>query len=122
MFGVKFKIYDEKKKKLLSGTGYSITGDGEVQTFNKNGVPEGTLKNRHLRPVFSSGKKDIAGREIYEGFIVNRVGETQEDKGIIGVATFVDGTWWIVDKEQNKVEPLFLDFAIDRVIGNIYEN
>ena len=122
MFGVKFKIYDEKKKKLLSGTGYSITGDGEVQTFNKNGVPEGTLKNRHLRQVFSSGKKYIAGREIYEGFIVNRVGETQEDKGIIGVATFIDGTWWIVDKEQNKVEPLFLDFAIDRVIGNIYEN
>ncbi len=120
MYQGKFKIYDEKAKKLLSGTGYSVTGDGEVQTFNKNGVAEGTLNNRHLRPIFSSGKKDISGREIYEGFIVSRVGETQEDKGITGVATFIDGTWWIADKEENKVEPLFLDFAIDRVIGDIY--
>ena len=42
MFQGKFKIYDEKQKKLLSGTGYSITGDGEVQTFNRDGVAEGT--------------------------------------------------------------------------------
>lgn len=122
MYQGKFKIYDEKKKKLLSGTGYSITGDGEVQTFNKNGVPEGTLKNRHLRPVFSSGKKDVSGREIYEGFIVDRVSHTPEEEDITGIVTFVEGMWWIENRQEERAVPLVLPNVVDRVIGNIYEN
>ena len=51
MAEIKFKIYDKNRKRLISGTGYSITGDGEVQTFNSHGVPEGTVNNRHLKPV-----------------------------------------------------------------------
>ena len=120
MFQGKFKIYDEKQKKLLSGTGYSITGDGEVQTFNNNGVPEGTINNRHLRPVFSSGKKDIAGREIYEGFIVNRVGEIPGDEEITGIVVFDEYSWWIENKQELRAVPLFSETAIDRVIGDIY--
>ena len=122
MYQGKFKIYDEKKKKLLSGTGYSITGDGEVQTFNKNGVPEGTLKNRHLRPVFSSGKKDVSGREIYEGFIVDRVSHTPEEEDITGIVIFTDGAWWIENRQEQRAVPLVLPNVVDRVIGNIYEN
>ena len=122
MFQGKFKIYDEKQKKLLSGTGYSITGDGEVQTFNNNGVPEGTINNRHLRPVFSSGKKDIAGREIYEGFIVNRVGEIQGDEEITGIVVFDEYSWWIENNKEQRAVPLFSETAVDRVIGSIYEN
>ncbi len=122
MFQGKFKIYDEKQKKLLSGTGYSITGDGEVQTFNNNGVPEGTINNRHLRPVFSSGKKDIAGREIYEGFIVNRVGEIPGDEEITGIVVFDEYSWWIENNKEQRAVPLFSETAVDRVIGSIYEN
>lgn len=120
MFNMKFKIYDEKQKKLLSGTGYSITGDGEVQTFNRDGIPEGTVRNRHLRPVFFSGKKDIAGRDIYEGFIVDRVGAIPEDEEITGITTFIDGTWWIENKQELRVVPLFSETAIDRIVGHIY--
>lgn len=122
MFQGKFKIYDEKQKKLLSGTGYSITGDGEVQTFNNNGVPEGTINNRHLRPVFSSGKKDIAGREIYEGFIVNRVGEIPGDEEITGIVVFDEYSWWIENKKEQRAVRLFSETGVDRVIGSIYEN
>ena len=122
MFQGKFKIYDEKQKKLLSGTGYSITGDGEVQTFNNNGVPEGTINNRHLRPVFYSGKKDIAGREIYEGFIVNRVGEIPGDEEITGIVVFDEYSWWIENNKEQRAVPLFSETAVDRVIGSIYEN
>lgn len=120
MFQGKFKIYDEKQRKLLSGTGYSITGDGEVQTFNNKGVPEGTINNRHLRPVFSSGKKDVAGREIYEGFIVNRVGEIPGDEEITGIVVFDEYSWWIENKQELRAVPLFSETAIDRVIGDIY--
>ena len=122
MYQGKFKIYDEKEKKLLNGTGYSLTGDGEVQTFNKNGVPEGTLKNRHLRPVFSSGKKDVSGREIYEGFIVDRLGQIPGDEEITGIVIFTEGAWWIENKKEQRAVPLFSETAVDRVIGSIYEN
>lgn len=120
MYQGKFKIYDEKEKKLLSGTGYSITGDGEVQTFNRDGMPEGTLKNRHLRPVFSSGKKDVSGREIYEGFIVDRLGQIPGDEEITGIVIFTEGAWWIENRQEQRVAPLFSETAIDRVIGDIY--
>lgn len=120
MYQGKFKIYDEKEKKLLSGTGYSITGDGEVQTFNRDGMSEGTLKNRHLRPVFSSGKKDVSGREIYEGFIVDRLGQIPGDEEITGIVIFTEGAWWIENRQEQRVAPLFSETAIDRVIGDIY--
>lgn len=93
MADIKFKIYDKNRKRLLSGTGYSITGDGELQTFNSKGVPEGTVNNRHLKPVLYSGKKDVTGRDIYEGFIVERIGAV----------------------------PLFSETAMDRIIGDVYE-
>lgn len=80
MAKIKFKIYDKNRKRLLSGTGYSITGDGEVQTFNSHGLPEGTVNNRHLKPILYSGKKDITGRDIYEGFIVERIGAVPGDE------------------------------------------
>ena len=120
MFNAKFKIYDERQKKLLNGTGYSITGDGEVQTFNRDGVPEGTVNNRHLKPVFSSGKKDIAGREIYEGFIVDRVGAIPGDESIAGVVIFEECSWWIENKKEKRAVPLFSETAIDRIVGHIY--
>lgn len=120
MYQGKFKIYDEKEKKLLNGTGYSITGDGEVQTFNRDGIPEGTINNRHLRPIFSSGKKDVSGREIYEGFIVDRLGQIPGDEEITGIVIFTEGAWWIENRQEQRAVPLFSETAIDRVIGDIY--
>ncbi|MCI9110290.1 YopX family protein [uncultured Clostridium sp.] len=121
MWKIKFKIYDKNRKRLLNGTGYSITGDGEVQTFNSRGLPEGTINNRHLKPVLYSGKKDITGRDIYEGFIVERRGAFPGDEDITGIVVFSECTWWIEDKENEKAVPLFSETAMDRIIGNIYE-
>lgn len=122
MAEIKFKIYDKNRKRLISGTGYSITGDGEVQTFNRYGVPEGTVNNRHLKPVLYSGKKDITGRDIYEGFIVERKGATIGDEEITGVVVLSECSWWIENKEEKRAVPLFSETAVDRIIGNVYEN
>lgn len=118
---VKFKIYDKNKKKLLNGTGYSITGDGEVQTFNNHGLPEGTIKNRHLKPVLYTGKKDCTGRNIYDGFIIERKYNELINKDMIGVVKFKAGQWVIEDKIYETSTPLFDEKAIDRIIGDIYE-
>ena len=121
MSKMKFKIWDKNKKRLLNGTGYSITGDGEVQTFNSRGLPEGTVNNRHLEPVRFSGKKDISGRDIYEGFIVERRGTVPGDEDITGVVILEECQWWIEDKVHGRAAPLFSETAEDRIIGNIYE-
>lgn len=121
MAKIKFKIYDKNRKRLLSGTGYSITGDGEVQTFNSHGLPEGTVNNRHLKPILYSGKKDITGRDIYEGFIVERIGAVPGDEDITGVVVLDECQWWIVDKIDERAVPLFSETAMDRIIGDVYE-
>ena len=121
MADIKFKIYDKNRKRLLSGTGYSITGDGELQTFNSKGVPEGTVNNRHLKPVLYSGKKDVTGRDIYEGFIVERIGAVPGDEDITGVVVLDEYQWWIVDKIDERAVPLFSETAMDRIIGDVYE-
>ena len=122
MAEIKFKIYDKNRKRLLRGTGYSITGDGEVQTFNSHGVAEGTVNNRHLKPVLYSGKKDITGRDIYEGFIVERRGATIGYEEITGVVVLDECSWWIENREERRAVPLFSETAMDRVIGNVYED
>ena len=122
MAEIKFKIYDKNRKRLLRGTGYSITGDGEVQTFNSHGVAEGTVNNRHLKPVLYSGKKDITGRDIYEGFIVERKGATLGDEEITGVVILNECSWWIENRGEQMAVPLFSETAMDRIIGNVYED
>ena len=122
MAKIKFKIYDKNRKRLLRGTGYSITGDGEVQTFNSHGVAEGTVNNRHLKPVLYSGKKDITGRDIYEGFIVERKGATLGDEEITGIVVLNECSWWIENREERRAVPLFSETAMDRIIGNVYED
>ena len=122
MAEIKFKIYDKNRKRLLRGTGYSITGDGEVQTFNSHGVAEGTVNNRHLKPVLYSGKKDITGRDIYEGFIIERKGATLGDEEITGVVVLNECSWWIENREEQRAEPLFSETEMDRIIGNVYED
>ncbi|WP_042394477.1 YopX family protein [Clostridium saudiense] len=122
MAKIKFKIYDKNRKRLLSGTGYSITGDGEVQTFNSHGLPEGTVNNRHLKPILYSGKKDITGRDIYEGFIVERIGAVPGDEEITGVVVFDEYSWLIQNDKEKRAVFLFSETAMDKVIGNIYED
>ena len=122
MAKIKFKIYDKNRKRLLSGTGYSITGDGEVQTFNSRELPEGTVNNRHLKPILYSGKKDITGRDIYEGFIVERIGTVPGDEEITGVVVFDEYSWLIRNDKEKREVFLFSETAMDKVIGNIYED
>lgn len=121
MAEIKFKIYDKNRKRLISGTGYSITGDGEVQTFNSHGVPEGTVNNRHLKPVLYSGKKDITGRDIYEGFIVERKAAVPGDEERTGVVVFDEYSWLIRNDKEERAVFLFSETAEDKIIGNVYE-
>lgn len=120
---LKFKLYDKKKNEIVSYINCSIAiADGEVQSFNKNGDLEGTSVNTHLIPIQYTNKDSIDKKEIYQGFIIKREIGAPGDEEIIGVVEFSECAWWITNHKEQRSVPLFSETAIDKIIGNIYQN
>lgn len=68
MYQGKFKIYDEKEKKLLSGTSYSITGDGDITgivVFTEGAWWIENKKEQRAVPLFSETAIDRVIGDIY---------------------------------------------------------
>ncbi len=120
---LKFKLYDKKKNEIVDYFNCSIAiADGEVQSFNAKGEMEGTLTNRHLIPIQYANKNDIQGNEIYSGFIIEREAGFIGEEDITGVVKLMECAWWIVNEKEERAVPLFSETAIDKIIGNIYQN
>ena len=120
---LKFKLYDKKKNEIVSYINCSIAiADGEVQSFNKNGDLEGTSANTHLIPIQYTNKDTIDKKEIYQGFIIERKAGVIGEEDITGVVEMIECGWWIVNHKENRAVPLFSETAIDKIIGNIYQN
>lgn len=67
-----------------------------------------------------TNNKDITGKEIYEGDIVET---TRALNHIVGVVVMIKGCWYIQDGKDSyyRLIPRF-GKAENKVIGNIYEN
>jgi len=123
IYKLKFKLYDRKKNEIVNYMNCSISvADGEVQSFNKKGDLEGTAANSHLTPIQYTNKNDIDKKEIYQGFIIKREVGAPGDEEITGVVEFLECAWWIVNHNEQRAVPLFSETAIDKIIGNIYQN
>ncbi len=122
-YKLKFKLYDRKKNEIVNYMNCSIAvADGGVQSFNKNGDLEGTSANTHLIPIQYANKDDVAKNEIYKGFIIERKTEFPGEEEIIGVVDFMECAWWIINHKEQRAVPLFSETAMDRIVGNIYQN
>lgn len=70
-----------------------------------------------------AGQKDINGKEIYEGDIVNRRDEGFPlTKNWNGVVKMITGSYLVENLEGTDGEYLFDELAEVEVIGNIYDN
>ena len=120
---LKFKIFDTRSKKIVNRIDCAIDVNGEgIQSFNKSGVIEGTLQNRHLIPLQYAEREDMTGKEIYDGYIIKREYQIPGGKDIIGVVECFECAWWIVNHKEQRAEKLFDEIALDIIIGNRWEN
>ncbi|KRL10748.1 YopX family protein [Schleiferilactobacillus perolens] len=70
-----------------------------------------------------AGMHDKNGTDIYDGDIVRSEPTTPGDSdAMIGVVTFLEGSWIINDPRERIAEPLFNETKSMTVIGNVYEN
>ena len=69
MAEIKFKIYDKNRKRLISGTGYSITGDEEITGIVILDECQWWIENKEEQravPLFSETAEDKIIGNVYE--------------------------------------------------------
>lgn len=119
---IKYKIYNSETNEVNEYVNASIAVDGGVQTFGKDGLVQGTLKNRHLVPMLYAGREDKHGNKIYDGFIIKRSPMIPGDEEIIGAVEFAECAWWITNEKEQRAVRLFSETAEDEIIGNLFQD
>lgn len=118
---LKFRVWDNEEKTMIENKDiYSI--DFRNNIFFSSVMVDGFISNEDDYKLMQyTGLKDINGKEIYEGDIVEREYDyITEAIEFTGVVKFYDGAYWI-DNEKDA-HMIFAELEINRVIGNIYEN
>jgi uncharacterized phage protein (TIGR01671 family) len=113
---LKFRFWDLENKKMIYPDNALISNNGDIYIIKKGGMD----KIKNCMVMVSTGTKDVDGREIYEGDIVQYVSPLMKEvtKKIGVVKWSRQHCGFRVFYEDG--EDCFIDS--DRVIGNIFEN
>lgn len=114
---IKFRGQDKFTKQFVYGDLLQIIN--RVEISNESGdyeiIPETVGQY--------TGIKDKGEKEIFEGDIVHLESMAiSNDEPLNGVVIFVEGAWWVDNKEEHRAEQLWGECNYLRIKGNIYEN
>ena len=115
----KFRAWDKFDK---------VMRDVTLLDYNQNFVgysyPVFMKSTMHMELMRSTGLQDKNCQEIFEGDLVRQVRTqpTTENETITGVVTMIEGTWLIMNDNEQLASKLWSETDENEIIGNIYEN
>ena len=121
----KFRAWKKAGKELgrvgqitfeLDGSVSHVLFKGEFLDFN--------VSINEIILMQSTGLHDKNCQEIFEGDLVRQVRTqpTTENETITGVVTMIEGTWLIMNDNEQLASKLWSETDENEIIGNIYEN
>lgn len=117
---IRWKLFDKNTNEFISNTNYVIACDGGIRKVNYEGDLNGTLQNRHLIPLMETGVKDVNGKEIVCGHIVEELKADGREK-VIGYVSFYEGTWYVVNDKEKITTNLYYLEQIE-IIGHVLKD
>lgn len=129
---IKFRGYGKFEKKWVYGYGLhqAVFEDGSSNAYVTAGIREVFIVDKESVGQYI-GCKDIYGKEIYEGDIIERTDKTPVErfygKKEIGIVEYKSTRFLLKINQDNYYglnrDDIFFSYMADyKVIGNIYEN
>ena len=120
----KFRAYDSSSATRMYESDEVMVGDGNIWIIDEVSVAGDWIVNNDLHLMQSTGLKDKNDQEIFEGDVVRqvRIQPTIENEIITGVVTMLEGSWLIVNDNEQLASDLWSETDENEIIGNIYKN
>ena len=120
----KFRAYDGGSLSRMYQPDEVMVGGGNIWIIDEDSVAGDWIVNNDLHLIQSTGLKDKNDQEIFEGDVVRqvRIQPTIENEIITGVVTMLEGSWLIVNDNEQLASDLWSETDENEIIGNIYKN
>jgi hypothetical protein len=120
----KFRAYDGGSLSRMYQPDEVMVGGGNIWIIDEDSVAGDWIVNNDLHLMQSTGLKDKNDQEIFEGDVVRqvRIQPTIENEIITGVVTMLEGSWLIVNDNEQLASDLWSETDENEIIGNIYKN